>query len=122
MAYVPWWPLFALLNVGVGFAYPGVYVTAIILGGKFQKISGIAYFRNKVFFHSAAVELVGPKYRMFASTAVSFFFSLGQIVLGVSAWFIRDYQILQLVISVPILLFLPYWWLVENYCSSCAKF
>uniref|UniRef100_A0A915I844 Major facilitator superfamily (MFS) profile domain-containing protein n=1 Tax=Romanomermis culicivorax TaxID=13658 RepID=A0A915I844_ROMCU len=32
MAYIPWWPLFALFRFGLGFAHPGIFVTAVVIG------------------------------------------------------------------------------------------
>lgn len=32
MAYVPYWPLFALFRFGVGFSHPGIFVIAVVIG------------------------------------------------------------------------------------------
>lgn len=32
MAYIPYWPLFAILRIGVGFAHPGIFVMAVVIG------------------------------------------------------------------------------------------
>ncbi len=38
------------------------------------------------------------------------FFSIGQVILGALAQYIRDYQILQTAIALPALIFIIYWW------------
>lgn len=92
MAFVPWYPLFALLRIGVGFAHPGIFIIAVVIG----------------------MELVGPSRRLVAGVLTGLFFALGQIVLGALAYFIRDYQHLQLAISLPALIFVAYWWIVPE--------
>lgn len=92
MAVVPYWTAFALLRAFVGFAHPGIFVIAVVIG----------------------MELVGPSKRKVASVISGIFFSFGQIILGCLAYFIRDYRYLQLVISLPALIFMCYWWIVPE--------
>lgn len=92
MAYIPWWPLFALFRIGVGFAHPGIFLVAVVIG----------------------MELVGPSRRMLGGIASGLFFAAGQIVLGLLAYVVRDYRNFQLVISLPALVFVSYWWLVPE--------
>lgn len=63
-------------------------------------------------FSILGMELVGPSKRKVASVVDGIFFALGQVFLGVMAYFFRNYQYLQLVISLPSVMFLSYWWLV----------
>uniref|UniRef100_A0A915PIM3 Major facilitator superfamily (MFS) profile domain-containing protein n=1 Tax=Setaria digitata TaxID=48799 RepID=A0A915PIM3_9BILA len=92
MAVAPYWPAFALLRAAVGFAHPGIFVIAVVIG----------------------MELVGPSKRKVASVISGVFFSFGQIFLGCLAYFIRDYRYLQLAISLPALIFMCYWWFVPE--------
>ncbi|KAL3982367.1 Sugar transporter family protein [Acanthocheilonema viteae] len=92
MAVVPYWTAFALLRTTVGFAHPGIFVIAVVIG----------------------MELVGPSKRKVASVISGIFFSFGQIFLGGLAYFIRDYRYLQLAISLPALIFMCYWWIVPE--------
>uniref|UniRef100_A0A914C5C9 Major facilitator superfamily (MFS) profile domain-containing protein n=1 Tax=Acrobeloides nanus TaxID=290746 RepID=A0A914C5C9_9BILA len=92
MVVAPFWFLYALFRIGVGFTHPGIFVIANVIG----------------------VELVGPSKRKLASIVTGAFFALGQAILGVAAYFIRDYRILHLVIALPTFLFLSYWWLVPE--------
>ncbi|KAI6224937.1 Organic cation transporter protein [Aphelenchoides besseyi] len=92
MVVAPHWSIFGILRAGVGFAHPGIFVIAVVIG----------------------MELVGPSKRKIASVFTGIFFSFGQMTLGVLAYYIRDYQYLQLAIAAPALVFLSYWWLVPE--------
>lgn len=88
MAFVPHWIAFAFLRVVVGFCHPGIFVVAVVIG----------------------MELVGPAHRKVASVITGAFYAIGQIILGSVAFGIRDYKTLQLVISIPGIIFVAYWW------------
>ncbi|VDL77516.1 unnamed protein product [Nippostrongylus brasiliensis] len=88
----PWWWLFALFRAGLGFSHPGIFVIAVVIGA----------------------ELVGPSYRRLAAVITGLFFAIGQVLLGVEAYFITDYRFLQLAIVSPAILFISYWWLVPE--------
>lgn len=92
VAAAPWWWLYALFRAGTGFSHPGIFVIAVVIG----------------------MELVGPQYRKLASVITGAFFALGQIILGLEAWYVTDYRWLHIVICSPAILFLSYWWLVPE--------
>ncbi|KFD48979.1 hypothetical protein M514_10131, partial [Trichuris suis] len=92
IAVVPYWPLVALLRIGLGFAHPGIFVIAVVIG----------------------TELVGPKQRVLAGVGAGIFFALGQIFLGSLAYLFDRYDYLQLTISLPAVLFFSYYWLVPE--------
>nr|XP_022288014.1 organic cation transporter protein-like isoform X1 [Crassostrea virginica] len=54
------------------------------------------------------MELVGPSYRMIAGIALELFWACGAIVLALLAYLIRDWRYLNLAVSLPALLFIPY--------------
>ena len=57
--------------------------------------------------HVLATEFVGPSKRTIAGMGVNYTFSIGYMLLALLAYFIRDWWILELVVSAPmILLFL----------------
>lgn len=56
------------------------------------------------------IELVGPSRRVLSSAIAGIFFAIGEIILGSLAYGIRDYQPLQLAISLPALIFIVYYW------------
>lgn len=108
MVVAPHWSVFGVFRALTGFAHPG------ILSRNF--LSNLIILTLGIFVIAVVigVELVGPKKRKIASVFTGIFFSLGQMVLGLLAYFIRDYQYLQLAIAVPALIFLSYWWLVPE--------
>lgn len=56
------------------------------------------------------MELVGPSRRRIAAIVPGICFAFGEIMLGGLAYLIRDYRILQMVVALPGILFLPFWW------------
>lgn len=54
------------------------------------------------------MELVGPSYRMMSGIALEFFWAFGAVVLALLAYLIREWRYLNLAVSVPALLFIPY--------------
>uniref|UniRef100_A0A0N4Z4Y4 MFS domain-containing protein n=1 Tax=Parastrongyloides trichosuri TaxID=131310 RepID=A0A0N4Z4Y4_PARTI len=88
----PHWLMYGVLRFAVGFAHPGIFVIAVIIG----------------------MELVGPSKRKISPVFTGAFFALGQIVLGVLAYLIRDYRLLQASIALPTILFISYYFLVPE--------
>lgn len=80
---------FALLNA-VGTA--GVYPLAFIIG----------------------VEMVGPKKREMSGIILNYFYAVGEAAVGLIAWLCHDWITLQLLVSVPPLLFFVYYWMVPE--------
>lgn len=54
------------------------------------------------------MELVGPSYRMMAGIALEQFWAVGALILALLAYLIRDWRYLNLAVSLPALLFIPY--------------
>ncbi|XP_016988873.2 organic cation transporter protein isoform X5 [Drosophila rhopaloa] len=80
--------VFALLNA-VGTS--GVYPLAFIIG----------------------VEMVGPRKREMSSIVLNYFYAVGEALLGLSV-FLPDWRQLQLVLSLPPLICVAYFWLVPE--------
>lgn len=81
--------VFALLNA-VGTS--GVYPLAFIIG----------------------VEMVGPRKREMTSIVLNYFYAVGEALLGLAAWLLSNWQVLQYALSVPPLFFVVYFWLVPE--------
>lgn len=81
--------LFALLNA-IGTA--GVFPLAFIIG----------------------VEMVGPKRREMSGIVLNYFYAIGEALVGLFAWWCKDWVALQLIVSVPPLLFIGYYWIVPE--------
>ncbi|XP_045521879.1 organic cation transporter protein-like [Pieris brassicae] len=61
-----------------------------------------------------AAELVGPKFRVFASATCSSMFATGQVVLGAAAWLVQPWRTLVLSLYIPVFLLLSYYWVFSE--------
>lgn len=92
LTVAPTWWLFAFLKAGTGFAQPGIFGVAVVLG----------------------MELVGAKYRRLGAVVAGAFYAFGEMILAGMAYVLTDYRILHAAIAVPSLVFLSYWWVVPE--------
>lgn len=60
------------------------------------------------------LELVGPSKRIYTGLIIELIFCLGQLILLAVAYFIRDWQTLQLVLTAPSVILLFYWFLLPE--------
>ncbi|KAG2466112.1 S22A5 protein, partial [Polypterus senegalus] len=87
------WLMFCILFFFVGFAQNSKYISAFVLGN----------------------ELLVKSIRITYSTlGVCVFYALGYAVLPMFAYFIRDWRMLLLVLSLPGVLYTPLWWLIPE--------
>lgn len=61
-----------------------------------------------------ALEMVGPKKRMFAGVVCQMFFTAGYLLTALFAYFIRDWRRLQIALTLPGILFFSYWWFIPE--------
>ncbi|TDH00701.1 hypothetical protein EPR50_G00191080 [Perca flavescens] len=59
-------------------------------------------------------EIVGVEYRRTVGVIYQMFFSIGILILPLLAYFITDWRWLQVVITVPYILFLSYYWFIPE--------
>ncbi|KAI3364466.1 hypothetical protein L3Q82_011258 [Scortum barcoo] len=59
-------------------------------------------------------EIVGVEYRRTVGIIYQMFFSIGILILPLLAYFITDWRWLQVVITIPYILFLSYYWFVPE--------
>ncbi|XP_046545833.1 organic cation transporter protein-like [Haliotis rubra] len=74
-------------------------------------MSGIAIWGNAFV---VGVELVGPSKRVYTGMVCEFFWTCGSFVTATLAYFVRDWQRLQLIVSVPTVLFVVYHWFMPE--------
>nr|XP_023418507.1 solute carrier family 22 member 4 [Cavia porcellus] len=87
------WEMFTVLFVIVGMGQISNYVVAFILG----------------------TEILGKSVRIIFSTlGVCTFFALGYMLLPLFAYFIRDWRMLLLALTVPGVLCVPLWWFIPE--------
>lgn len=96
--------------LGFARAYADSYITYVVLeflamfvmGGNFSSIFILG------------MELMGPKRRAVAGIVINAFDSLGPAVLGLVAWWLRDWKKLIFALYLPSLLFVAYYWLLQE--------
>ncbi|XP_074528310.1 solute carrier family 22 member 4-like [Halichoeres trimaculatus] len=87
------WVMFCAIYFIVGFGSISKYVSAFVLG----------------------TEILGPRIRTIYSTAgVSLFFGAGYMLLPLFAFFLRDWRMLLLGLSLPGFLCIPFWWYIPE--------
>ncbi|ESO89316.1 hypothetical protein LOTGIDRAFT_106549 [Lottia gigantea] len=84
--------VFVLLRFVNGTATAGVFTTCFVL----------------------SVEIVGPSKRAFTGIVIEFFFAIGMIIYAGMGYFIRDWHYLEIAASIPVVLFLGYWWIIPE--------
>ncbi|XP_034062375.1 solute carrier family 22 member 5-like isoform X2 [Gymnodraco acuticeps] len=93
MVFAPSWPVFCALFFIVGMGQISNYVAAFVLG----------------------TEILSPKVRTIYSTAgVSLFFAAGYMFLPLLAYFLRDWRMLLLGLTLPGFLYVPLWWFIPE--------
>ncbi|XP_063404468.1 organic cation transporter protein-like [Mytilus trossulus] len=92
LTFVTDYMVFVVLRCVSGFAVGGLLGTGFVLG----------------------MEIVGPTKRSWAGLVFEFFWAAGAMILALAAYLIRDWRHLNLVMSVPPVLFLSYIWLVPE--------
>ena len=90
---VPEYWSFVVMRMVVGASTSGVFLVAYVL----------------------AMEMVGPRYRVVAGTLCQYYYTAGYIFMAAVAYSLnQDWHLLQVVLSLPCLLFLSYWWIVPE--------
>jgi len=90
---VPNYWAFVLLRMVVGATTSGVFLVAYVL----------------------AMEMVGPQYRVMAGTICQYYYTFGYLTMAGLAFLLNDsWQLLQIVLTLPSILFLSYWWIVPE--------
>ncbi|XP_031841395.1 organic cation transporter [Nomia melanderi] len=78
----------------------------LILGSTTSGVFLVAYV--------IALEMVGPRKRLVAGVGCQLFFTTGYILTAGFAYFITDWRMLQVAITVPSIAFLLYWWFIPE--------
>ncbi|XP_059500831.1 organic cation/carnitine transporter 2-like isoform X2 [Stegostoma tigrinum] len=87
------WEMFATLFFIVGLAQIARYIVMFILGS----------------------ELLGKAERIaFGTVGVCLFYAVGYVVLPIFAYFIRDWRMLLIALSLPQILYIPLWWFIPE--------
>ncbi|XP_067657418.1 organic cation transporter protein-like [Haliotis asinina] len=85
-----------------------------ILFAVFRFFTGIAAMSTFMIAFVIGLELVGPSKRTIAGIAIEFFWCFGLFVLALVAYFIREWTYLQIVMTIPSVFFIVYWWIIPE--------
>ncbi|CAK1555073.1 unnamed protein product [Leptosia nina] len=102
--------IFNTAAIGVVKAFSTDYVMFLVLQLLETTLGGGLFSSGYIF----AAELVGPKYRVFATATSSSTFATGQVILGAVAWAVQPWRLLVLTLYIPIFLLLSYYWILPE--------
>ena len=71
--------------------------------------------------YSIGIEAVGRKYRIVCGFIYQILFALGSACLGLVAYFVRDWRVLQFVISVPMFGLTALYWLNSYFITTATN-
>lgn len=91
---------------GIAPEYVTYSIARIIVGATTSGVFLVAYV--------IAMEMVGPDYRLIAGVVCMMFFSVGYMLTAAFAFFIHDWRMLQIALTLPGILFLCYWWFIPE--------
>lgn len=108
----------ALVTLTVGGSFPFLITPhpanyyALVIS---RFISGLGHVGTFMITFNLALEYVGPKWRTTCGILIETPFACGGLVVGLVSWAgVRDWQTLSLVLSLPNILLLSYWWLLPE--------
>ena len=82
--------------------------------GFFRFLTGIGGIATFMVTSVITMEYVGAKYTMFVGIAIHIPFPLGELLLGIEAYYIRDWYTLHLVAYTPVLILLSLWFFIPE--------
>uniref|UniRef100_A0A8C2WWN7 Solute carrier family 22 member 3 n=1 Tax=Cyclopterus lumpus TaxID=8103 RepID=A0A8C2WWN7_CYCLU len=102
----------SLLNAiaGIALALAPNYVSILVL----RAIVGFAAKGGWMSSYVLLTEIVGVEYRRTVGILFQVFFSVGVLILPLLAYFVTDWRWLQVVITLPYILFLSYYWFIPE--------
>ena len=93
----------------------GNQIPALVTGMQIQTIVTDIQILQACYRHTDLVtgmEVVGPSKRAWAGILIEFFWCMGEFLLLLLAYFIRNWRHLEIALSVPSIFLLAYWWSV----------
>ncbi|KAF7483050.1 Hypothetical predicted protein [Marmota monax] len=103
--------LFATMAVQTGFSFVQIFSINWEMFTVLFVIVGMGQISNYVVAFILGTEILGKSVRIIFSTlGVCTFFAVGYMVLPLFAYFIRDWRMLLLALTVPGVLCVPLWW------------
>lgn len=60
------------------------------------------------------MEISVSKHRVLGASFISIMFAVGEVILGIIAYFVRDWRLLFQILYIPTILFISYYWLIPD--------
>lgn len=102
--------LLVMVVVGIGQVviphYAALIVLRLLLGASLQGIFLVAYVMS--------MEMVGKRSRTVVGVVAHGFYSVGFFIAALMAWLITSWHWLQVAMTLPALLFIPYYWIIPE--------
>ncbi|XP_068014154.1 organic cation/carnitine transporter 2-like isoform X2 [Melanerpes formicivorus] len=107
--------LFATLAMQTGFSFIQVFSTSWEMFSVLFMLVGMGQISNYVAAFVLGTEILGKSIRVqFSTLGVCIFYAFGYMLLPLFAYFIRDWRMLLLALTLPGLLFIPLWWVIPE--------
>ncbi|XP_057591436.1 solute carrier family 22 member 4 isoform X2 [Hippopotamus amphibius kiboko] len=107
--------LFATMAVQTGFSFLQIFSINWEMFTVLFAIVGMGQISNYVVAFILGTEILGKSVRIIFSTlGVCTFFAVGYMLLPLFAYFIRDWRMLLLALTVPGVLCVPLWWFIPE--------
>ncbi|KAM4677026.1 organic cation/carnitine transporter 2-like isoform 2-T2 [Discoglossus pictus] len=107
--------LFATMAVQTGFSFIQVFSVNWEMFTALFVIVGMGQISNYVAAFILGTEILGKSVRiLFSTLGVCIFYAIGYMLLPLFAYFIRDWRMLLLALTVPGLFCIPLWWVIPE--------
>ncbi|RLW02989.1 hypothetical protein DV515_00006959, partial [Chloebia gouldiae] len=107
--------LFATLAMQTGFSFIQVFSTSWEMFSVLFVLVGMGQISNYVAAFVLGTEILGKSVRvLFCTLGVCIFYAFGYMLLPLFAFFIRDWRMLLLALTLPGLLCIPLWWVIPE--------
>ncbi|XP_048817081.1 solute carrier family 22 member 5-like [Lagopus muta] len=107
--------LFATLAMQTIFSFIQIFSTSWEMFSVFFLLVGMGQISNYVAAFVLGTEILGKSVRLlFCTLGVCIFYAFGYMLLPLFAYFIRDWRMLLLALTLPGLLFIPLWWIIPE--------
>ncbi|XP_063148402.1 organic cation/carnitine transporter 2-like [Candoia aspera] len=107
--------LFVTMGIQTGFSFLQVFSTSWEMFSVLFLIVGMGQISNYVAAFVLGAEILGKSIRIIYGTlGVCIFYAFGYMLLPLGAYFIRDWRLLLMALTIPGLLYFPLWWLIPE--------
>ncbi|XP_039180840.1 solute carrier family 22 member 4 [Crotalus tigris] len=107
--------LFATMGVQTGFSFLQIFSTSWEMFTVLFLIVGMGQISNYVVAFILGTEILGKSVRIIFSTlGVCIFFAIGYMLLPLFAYFIREWRMLLLALTIPGVCCIPLWWFIPE--------